>query len=375
MKCPYCGSSDVFTFYSMVYPLHLYAVPKEVAVKTPLLPIELDVCKECGLGFNTTPPDNDTLEEIYKNYTYIKCSQGIGITKNINIINTIKRYAKPDDCLVDIGCSEGFILKELKKEGFTNLSGVEPSSMADNIDDKDINIIKGFFTADTFKEKQVDIFVLSHVFEHFADPFQIFKDMLSCLKDDGKIIIEVPDFEGYYHQHLFYYSPEFFIRFADDLKIEIREIADYPSGLVAVFMKNKTEPAEIKYTYDPIKKAEETEKRLKVAFESLCAFFDKHKSKTVYWWGSGSLSIMALAYLKELRPEVSIQVIDNDISRQGYFIPGTDLQVLSSEHITEQELDAVVIASSFVNEIIEGNKKKGVNIKDFFPIYDYWTGK
>ncbi|HAL85539.1 MAG TPA: hypothetical protein DCM31_00790 [Deferribacteraceae bacterium] len=375
MKCPYCGSEDVFTFYEMVYPVHLYAVPKEVAAKTPLMPIVLDVCRGCGLGYNTTPPDNDTLEEIYKNYVYIKPSQGIGSTKNINIINTIKKYVKPDERLVDIGCSEGFILKNLKNEGFTNLNGVEPSAMADNIKDSDINVIRGFFSADTFPEKSVDVFTLSHVFEHFPDPFQIFKDMLKCLKDDGRIIIEVPDFEGYHHQHLFYYSPEFFMRFADDLGVAVREIADYSTGLMAVFTKSKTEPAEIKYNYDPVKKAQETEKRLKSAFEKLCAFFDKHKGKTVYWWGSGSLSIMALAYLKELKPEASVQVIDNDLSRQGNFIPGTDLPVASSENLAGKNLDAVVIASSFVKEIIDGNKKKGIIINDFFPIYDYWTGK
>lgn len=375
MKCPYCGSEDVFTFYEMVYPVHLYAVPKEVAAKTPLMSIVLDVCRGCGLGYNTTPPDNDTLEEIYKNYVYIKPSQGIGSTKNINIINTIKKYVKPDERLVDIGCSEGFILKNLKNEGFTNLNGVEPSAMADNIKDSDMNVIRGFFSADTFPERSVDVFTLSHVFEHFPDPFQIFKDMLKCLKDDGRIIIEVPDFEGYHHQHLFYYSPEFFMRFADDLGVAVREIADYSTGLMAVFTKSKTEPTEIKYTYDPVKKAQETEKRLKSAFEKLCAFFDKHKGKTVYWWGSGSLSIMALAYLKELKPEASVQVIDNDLSRQGNFIPGTDLQVASSENLAGKNLDAVVIASSFVKEIIDGNKKKGIIINDFFPIYDYWTGK
>jgi len=374
MNCPYCGSSDVFSFYEMVYPLHLYCVPEDLAAKTPLLPIVLNVCRDCRLGYNTTPPDDKTLENIYENYVYIKPFQGIGNTKSINIINTVKKYVKPDAFLVDVGCSEGFVLKSLKNEGYTNLNGVEPSSVAKDLNDDEINIIHGFFSAASFQHESVDAFILSHVFEHFPDPFQIFKDMLRCLKDDGCIIIEVPDFDGYHHQHLFYYSPEFFIRFAEDIGVFLKEISVFPTGLFAVFAKTKPSASEINYTYDTVNKALQTENRIKTAVKKLCDFFEKHEGKTIYWWGSGTLSIMSLAYLKKLMPKAMIKVIDNDITRQGNFIPGTDLQITTSEHLTGQYLDVVVIASSFVDEIIEENKRKGIIIGDFFAIYDYWTG-
>lgn len=94
--------------------------------------------------------------------------------------------------LVEVGCGSGGILQYFSNIG-ANVLGVDYG--VDFIEfgrNKGLKIINGSIT--TLREKGIvaDLVILSHVVEHFNDPYNTLKDLQKVVKDDGLVYIEVP---------------------------------------------------------------------------------------------------------------------------------------------------------------------------------------
>ena len=131
MQCPYCGSFKVPAFFQTDMPNILAACPKSMLGEVRLFPIEIRLCEDCLLGFNSTPLSDDELDFIYTNYLYISPSSGIGKSKYDGMIETLLRVVRPDERVLEIGCSEGYLLHALQKNQYKSLQGIEPSGQAE----------------------------------------------------------------------------------------------------------------------------------------------------------------------------------------------------------------------------------------------------
>ena len=95
-----------------------------------------------------------------------------------------------DKTILDFGCGKGGFLKTLKNNNITNdLYGIE----LNQINNENINSIgiKCLSNINQIKT-EFDFIFLNHVFEHLIDPTSILLSLLNLLKNDGKIIIEIP---------------------------------------------------------------------------------------------------------------------------------------------------------------------------------------
>jgi SAM-dependent methyltransferase len=222
MECPYCKSKNTFTYFTIEnLPTILSACQANLLSKVRLLPFKADLCKDCLLGFNSAPLEEDEVKLIYDNYLYISPMSGIGQTKYGSILKTIKRHCSMEEKIVEIGCSEGYLLYQLQQHGYKDLTGIEPGPQSEIAKSNGLNVIEGYFETDTFVDESVDCFVMMHVFEHFRNPFSILESIKKQLSPVGKIIIEVPYFSGYYHQHLFFYNFSFLRKLCSDKNLKI----------------------------------------------------------------------------------------------------------------------------------------------------------
>ena len=91
--------------------------------------------------------------------------------------------------VADIGCGDRFLQSEFEKRGM-NYSGFD--------------IQDGNFEIDPIpaSNKSFDLMVSYSLIEHLSDPSNLLSEMLRCLKPDGHIIIETPNW--HYSQHDFY---------------------------------------------------------------------------------------------------------------------------------------------------------------------------
>ena len=159
-------------------------------------PVNLCYCKECGLLQLTDPIPS---EKLYSTYNWLSSwkpnPQIPGVLSLIKELPGINKSSK----IIEIGSNDGSFLNDLRKLGFQNIYGIEPSSdgVASAVQNG-IDTLPGYFTNKTAlsiaQEKgRPDLIISRHVLEHVQDLILFIEGIQTLLKEDGYILIEVPD--------------------------------------------------------------------------------------------------------------------------------------------------------------------------------------
>lgn len=126
-----------------------------------------------------------TKESLYSNKEYQYFS-------NIRY-DIIDMIPKRPNRVLEIGCGSGATLVELKK-----LSKAEFTVGVDIVK-KSIPGIDSYITGDIesivipFEEKYFDVIICADVLEHLVDPWLLIHDILKFMKNDGLLIVSIPN--------------------------------------------------------------------------------------------------------------------------------------------------------------------------------------
>lgn len=330
-------------------------------------------CPECGLGFLQYSFTDKELENRYINHFYVSPFENIGVTQfTTNSYKYVLENEPKNNKILEVGCSSGYFLYLMQKNGFTDVAGIEPSKYAQEGIKNGVNIINDFFDKKYFKEKY-DTVMSFFVFEHLPDPVSIFKDLIDIIKDDGKIILAVPNFYHFQLQHLWYFSWPFWEKVAKKYSLKIINVQEYDNMTILLyFVKNSNSLQEIKCPYTIEQVFNNSKNRLdnveKIVTKKLNEL-KKFENKTVYWWGTGQLSV---EYLDKLRKFINVNIIpvDNQANRGGYQILDIKNPVIHSSELKDKHIDCLVIASTFVKEILETIKHYNITYDDLYCIAD-----
>ena len=364
MTCPICHSAKTTSYYRAEMPQILSACPKEALRKVKVLPFEARLCLNCSVGFNASRLSADVLKSIYDDYLYISPRRGIGASKFEGMLETIKRHLSPADEILDVGCSEGYLLERLRDSGYAHLTGIEPGPQAEEARKIGLDVRRGYFHARSFPGRRFDGIVLMHVFEHLADPVGMLRALAGKLTKTGKLIIEVPDFGGYHHQHLFFYMLGPLGDLGRVAGLKIIEVFEWGDVLRVVMIEGQKIKTSHLTPYSVIAK-----NRAAFLMGDLCAttaklraLFKEHDE--IYWWGAGSSSVMWLNQVGAglLKRRVPI-VIDGDSAKWGLFIPGVNVEVTPYTILTGSTVDLMIIASEFSDEIKATMKANGIEAR------------
>lgn len=125
-----------------------------------------------------------------------KDPDGLGmIHKHEIVLDMILRYSEKSSRILDVGCSDGKILKDLESRGYKKLYGVDIQSVSDatfigtNIKYKKCDVenepipFRGSF----------DLIIISDVLEHMFSPQTVLFDIRSILSEKGMIVFSVPN--------------------------------------------------------------------------------------------------------------------------------------------------------------------------------------
>ncbi|MFA7301084.1 MAG: class I SAM-dependent methyltransferase [Candidatus Shapirobacteria bacterium] len=139
--------------------------------------------------FNYYPHEQKKLFEKILVYPYYLIHQ------NHVVKNGIPQFVA-NGKLLDIGCSYGHFLYEMKQIGW-NVTGIETNDKAVNWGKKNLNlnIIKGKIEDNLITEK-FDVITMRMVLEHVLSPTATLKIVHNLLKPNGTLIITVPNFIG-----------------------------------------------------------------------------------------------------------------------------------------------------------------------------------
>ena len=139
--------------------------------------------------------------------------------------------------LLEVGCSYGSYLKVMKELGW-EAAGVEPNRKAAEFGGKElgVRIINDTFENATINEK-FDVIAMRMVLEHLPSPSKALKKAYELLKEDGELIIIVPDFSGIEFRlfkqhcyalqvpnHLNHFTPSTIRRFCEKYGLKVERI-------------------------------------------------------------------------------------------------------------------------------------------------------
>ena len=153
-------------------------------------------------------PKEDRLSEYYKTEDYISHTdtqrnlfekvyhwvRKISLKRKLKLINSFKFSEKN---LLDIGCGTGDFLKVAKENNWL-VSGIEPNENARQIANaKTDNSVFQIEQLSKFNPKSFNVITLWHVLEHLSKLEEHIQIIKSLLKDDGVLIIAVPNYKSY----------------------------------------------------------------------------------------------------------------------------------------------------------------------------------
>jgi 2-polyprenyl-3-methyl-5-hydroxy-6-metoxy-1,4-benzoquinol methylase len=190
-------------------------------------------CKKCGLLFTNPRPDEKELPKYYESVDYLSHSkEDRGVFSRLyNIIRAYsvrKKYGlitkyKKNGKLLDIGCGTGEVLNYFSKKGW-EVKGIEPAESARTFARKNYGLsVSPEKEIDNLESDGFDVITLWHVLEHVTDPVKRMQQIYRLLKDDGILVIALPNhkaweaekFSSYWAawdvpRHLFHFSKESF---------------------------------------------------------------------------------------------------------------------------------------------------------------------
>jgi len=153
-------------------------------------------------------PSEENISEYYKTEDYISHTdakrnllervyhivRSISLKRKLKLINSFKSNEKN---LLDIGCGTGDFLQIAQKNNWS-VSGIEPNAQAREIANKKTKeSVFGIEQLPNFEKQSFDVITLWHVLEHLPkleDHVSVFKHLL---KENGTLIIAVPNHKSY----------------------------------------------------------------------------------------------------------------------------------------------------------------------------------
>lgn len=148
-------------------------------------------CRKCGLVYSNPILEFEEIEKLYKKskYTYGEYENDLNQTYGRYLRRFIK-VIPAKNRLLEIGCGNGFFLKEAKRIGFKEVWGVEPGK--EIVKKADVNvrkqIIVDIFKKGQFKRNYFDIICMFQVLDHLTDPNFVLQECHRILKPGGCLL-------------------------------------------------------------------------------------------------------------------------------------------------------------------------------------------
>ena len=213
------------------------------------------MCEGCGLIHSDPIPTLEELSIFYKENYRIKYKHSYQPQKRhtlryapttLNYLKKIISFIKTDKYenlkFLDIGSGSGELLYFAKKIGFQTL-GIEPNEGYANFcqNNLNLNIINSTYEDANLKKNEYDIINLNQVLEHLPNPITVLQDLKSFLKNNGLLIITVPDIEAqthspntiFHYAHIYNYNHVHLKKIINDQGFEILNPETKTTSIIA----------------------------------------------------------------------------------------------------------------------------------------------
>jgi SAM-dependent methyltransferase len=191
--CPICGAGKSRLLFSQRF--------EQLSGAYLLRGYDVVICQQCGAGFADRIPPQRAFDQYYRDLSKYEYEHSGGMPpaqdqlRSRQIAATIVKYIpRPTSRILEVGCANGVLLAALRDEGFSNVSGVDPSPGCARAARDLLGIpAQTHSIFDIPTGERVDFLILVGVLEHIRDLDGAVRKIRELLAPRGRVYLAVPD--------------------------------------------------------------------------------------------------------------------------------------------------------------------------------------
>ncbi|HET56877.1 MAG TPA: methyltransferase domain-containing protein [Deltaproteobacteria bacterium] len=385
MKCRHCKNflKHVFIDLGFAPPSNAYLSAEDLHKPEFYFPLKVFACENCGL---VQTEDYTPADELFRDdYAYFSSTSTSWLDHAARYSSMIRKRLNLDEqsFVIEIASNDGYLLKNFVAAGIPCL-GIEPTGgTADAAEKLSIPVMREFFGTALGKElarqgRQADLIIGNNVYAHVPDINDFTGGLKAALKDGGTVTLEFPhvmrligrtQFDTIYHEHYSYLSLFTVTRIfkSEGLRVfDVEELSTH-GGSLRVYGCHTGDPRPTTEAVSAIIAEEERhglrkpetvrafQKRAAHIKDDLVLFLIEQKrlGKKVAAYGAAAKGNTLLNYAG-IKPDLISYVCDAAPSKQGKFLPGSHIPIVSPEVLKEQKPDTILILPwNIAGEIVE----------------------
>lgn len=367
------------------------SVSKQKEQDIKFLKTNMIICSNCYLGQLTV----DVLkEDMFVDYTFKTSESSSFIEHAKEYANfAINKYGiTKNDWVLEIASNDGYLLKIFKEKGI-NAIGVDPAkNIAMYAICDGLPTIVDFFSTSVAKEilrvkGYPKLIIANNVLAHVPNINDFMQGISILCNEDTVVSIENPSilnilnknqFDTIYHGHYSYLSCNSVYRLSNKFGLDLFDVQEIPvHGISNRYWLSKSKTRKqivndmIAYENKSGILNTESWKQYRNSLNFKITMFKSHleslnkKGAKVFGYAASSKCTTLLNYAK-INPDWIIAVADDMKEKQGSFIPGINIPIVSLEEVMSQEpTDIIVFSWNIYDELknkVEKMSKNKINI-------------
>ena len=375
--CSLCNSKSFKDFYTIKkFPIYFGAIPKKDHHKIKKFPLKVSFCNKCNLVQQTNRIKEKYMNQVYSS-KYYNCpspkKSGMGLREIHKFWEFFKSLRQSPKKILEIASFDGYLLGLLKSKKW-DVHGCDPAEASKKIAKKKFkNKIKTvFYKKGTYKKNEFDVIIFRNLLEHIYDLNSFLKSVSYSLKNNGHILIDVPNIKSivksgsfgvFFHQHLSYFSKSTIKQVLRNNSFKVIKIKEGSPNLFVYAKKvnkiknQKIVNADQKFLLKNLDKSKKKQKEI-------IKIFNNKKNKKIILFGMSALATSIINFLpKNLKSKI-IMLSDNDKEKQGKLLSGFGKIITHPKAIMKTKFDKILICSYFFKKEIINSLKKYVDNKE-----------
>lgn len=357
---------------------------KNRAIKLKKYPLIVGYCSCSHLTTLHKVPENERYEKYEYSYTSDNSPVSRLHFKKIakRIVNNFK--ITHNSFVLEAGSNDGTFLKEIRNFSNSKVLGVDPSRNISNIaNKKKLNTFVGYFN---FKNSKLiknrygkaDIVYGANVFNHVDDNLDFLNGVNYLLKDDGVLILEVPDlnslilkvgFDTIYHEHRHYYSEKSLNKILNQKKFYIFKIEkiSYMAGSIRVFARKNKSNLNKKLSSVSLSDFKIFKKKIKFVSDKIISFVQNENlnKKKIFGLGAATKGNTLLNYCKFTQKNINY-ILDKSKLKINKYTPGSGIKIVDEKKFKNIESILILpwnITSHLKKKIMKQKKLPYISIQ------------
>ena len=374
MNCRHCNTPLRHTFLDLGFAPPSNSYLSDVDLKKPeiTLPLKLCVCEQCWLVQTEDYAKADSL--FTADYAYFSSTSSSWLAHSAAYCRamTNRFNLNAASLVVEVASNDGYLLKNFVAAGIPCL-GIEPTAgTAAAARAVGVPTLERFFGVGTAEQlaaegKHADLLLGNNVFAHVPDINDFTRGLCTLLKPEGVVTLEFPhllemirhaQFDTVYHEHYSYLSLLSVQHILEAAGLRIWDVEQLPThgGSLRVYGCRTASKYQRTAAVDALLAMEHQAQLNSLSpYSGFQARADQVKNdaveflieqkragKTVVGYGAAAKGNTLLNY-GGVKPDLLPTIVDAARSKQGKFMPGSHIPIVSPDRLAELKPDFVLI--------------------------------